>query len=119
VAVRSAPAFAATANVTDPLPLPLAPWLMVRNAALLVDVHAHPDAAATVAVPVPPSGPNVVVVGWVTLNEQVGVVGVPLLLSLLHAAVTIKPRHASAARDARELHIENTPFSVRQDIPER
>jgi hypothetical protein len=40
--------FAATSNVTEPLPLPLAPAVTVIHAALLVAVQAHPVAAVTV-----------------------------------------------------------------------
>jgi hypothetical protein len=45
--------FAVTLYVADPLPLPVAPALIVIHAALLVAVHAQPVAAVTVMVPVP------------------------------------------------------------------
>jgi hypothetical protein len=82
VAVRAAPVLAATVNCAVPLPLPLAPCVIVTNAALLVLVHAQPEAAVTVAVPVPPSAPKLVA-GCATLYEQVvpdGAVVVELLL---------------------------------------
>jgi hypothetical protein len=46
----------AAANATVPLPLPLAPLVTVnQEVSLLTAVHAHPDAAITLAEPVPPS----------------------------------------------------------------
>ena len=41
VAVRAAPVFGATVNWTTPSPTPDAPWVTVRNAALLTAVHAQ------------------------------------------------------------------------------
>jgi hypothetical protein len=41
VAVRWAPVFGATVNWTTPSPTPDAPWVTVRNAALLTAVHAQ------------------------------------------------------------------------------
>jgi hypothetical protein len=46
--------FAVALNATDPLPLPDPPDVIVSQVALLVFVHAHPVAALTVTVPVPP-----------------------------------------------------------------
>jgi hypothetical protein len=88
VPVRSAVAvFAATVKFTVPLPVPLAPWLMVMNADPLTAVHAHVDAVVTATVPVPPSGGNAATLGCPTLKVQVveGFVGVDLSL---HAAAT-------------------------------
>jgi hypothetical protein len=42
--------------VTDPLPLPVAPALMVSQLALLVAVHPQPLGALTATVPLPPAG---------------------------------------------------------------
>jgi hypothetical protein len=54
--VREAPVLAATVNVTDPLPLPLAPDVTVIHAAPLVALHWHVLAAETVTgVPAPPA----------------------------------------------------------------
>jgi hypothetical protein len=50
--------FAATSNVTEPLPDPLAPPVTVIHAALLVAVHAQPVAAATVLLPLPAEAVN-------------------------------------------------------------
>ena len=56
VPVLAEPVFAATVNVTDPLPLPLAPELIAIHDAPLVAVHGHPAAAETVmGVPAPPA----------------------------------------------------------------
>jgi hypothetical protein len=56
VPVRAAPVLAATVNVIDPLPLPVAPEVTVIHGTLLAAVHAHPPAVVTVTgVPAPPA----------------------------------------------------------------
>jgi hypothetical protein len=55
--------------LTVPLPLPLAPALIVNQLALLVAVQEHPAVVVTVAVPVAPAPGGVEVVGE-TLNVQ-------------------------------------------------
>ena len=59
---RCPPVFEATANCTEPFPLPVAPCVTVMKFALLAAVQVHPLPAATVIDALPPSGPNVVVV---------------------------------------------------------
>lgn len=55
VPVRAAPVFAAAVKVTDPLPLPEAPLVMLSHDALLEAVQAHPAGAVTpMAMPSPP-----------------------------------------------------------------
>jgi hypothetical protein len=91
--------------------------VIVTNVALLVAVHAQPVAAVTPTVPLPPSGPNVVV-GWAMLNEQDGAVGVAAgVLSLPHAAAAIaraRDTDASAAKGARRRTIigNSTPQRI-------
>jgi hypothetical protein len=51
VPVRKAPVLALTLNVTDPLPVPLAPDVMVIQSALDVATQPHPAPAVTVTVP--------------------------------------------------------------------
>ena len=65
VPVREAPLpFVATLNVTEPLPLPLAPDVIVIHKALLVAVHAHPPVVDTeTVIPLPPDANNVTLVG--------------------------------------------------------
>jgi hypothetical protein len=58
VPVRAAPVFAATLKPTDPFPVPVAPDVMVMNAALLVAVHAQPAPAVTATVPVVAPAPT-------------------------------------------------------------
>jgi hypothetical protein len=66
VPARAPPEFAATVKPTLPLPVPLAPDVMVSHAALLVAVHEHPLAADTATdVPAPPSAPIDCVVGLI------------------------------------------------------
>ena len=62
--------FAVALKVTVPLPLPLAPPLMVSHAALLVAVHEHPVAAVTAVVDEPAADVRDAEVGE-TPNEQV------------------------------------------------
>jgi hypothetical protein len=74
-------ALASTAYETVPLPLPLAPFVMVIHGALLAAVHAHDAAfAVTATVPGPPVALGHVAVGemvvlqispaWVTVNVR-------------------------------------------------
>jgi hypothetical protein len=42
-------------NATVPLPLPLAPDVMVFHAALFIAFHVHPTGAVTLKLPVPPA----------------------------------------------------------------
>ena len=83
VALRAPPVFGATVKATVPLPLPDAPDEIATKVALLVAVHAHPDAAVTGTDPDPPAAPNVevVIAPAVTVQVGAGVVGVLLLLS--------------------------------------
>jgi len=62
LAERAAPVLAAKLYPTDPLPVPEAPDVTVRNAALLAAVHEHVDAAVTGTVPVLAAAPTLVVV---------------------------------------------------------
>ena len=55
LSVRDAPVFAAAVNATVPLPLPLAPAVMVIHDAPVVAVHVHPAGAVTLKEPVPPA----------------------------------------------------------------
>jgi hypothetical protein len=56
VAVRAAAfLFCGALKVTVPLPVPLAPDVMVSQVALLVAVQVHPVPVVTLAVPVPPA----------------------------------------------------------------
>jgi hypothetical protein len=56
---RLAPEFAATVKATVPLPVPAAPEVIVIHDAAAAAVHAHPLAAITVKVPVPPAAGTV------------------------------------------------------------
>ena len=55
VPLRDAPVFAATVNVTDPLPTPLAPVTIVSHGTLLTADQLHPPCVETATgVPAPP-----------------------------------------------------------------
>jgi hypothetical protein len=64
VPLRAPPVFAATFNVTVPLPLPVAPLVTVIHVALLVAGRAHPLGAVTVTLtPVVPAAGTAADVG--------------------------------------------------------
>src|ERR1043165_6457828 len=64
VPVRAPPVFAATVNVTVPVPVRVAPLVIVIQLTLLAAVHAQPDCVVTVTgPPVPPSVGNAWLVG--------------------------------------------------------
>jgi hypothetical protein len=71
VPARAGPLVAWTENVTVPSPLPDDPAVTVIHDAPLAAVHAHPGAAVTVMVPVPPAEFMVCVTG-ATWKEQPG-----------------------------------------------
>ena len=55
VPLRAAPVFGATTKLTDPLPVPLAPAVMLIHDAFGTAVHAHPAVAVTATIPEPPA----------------------------------------------------------------
>ena len=63
VPVRLDPVFAATPNVTEPVPDPVAPPVMVIHDALLDAVQPQPVAAVTLLLPVPAAAVNDWLVG--------------------------------------------------------
>jgi hypothetical protein len=75
VPVRTAAVFAATVKLTDPLPVPAAPAVIVIHDALLTAVHAHvPPAVTVIAVPGPPASAIDSLAGAIVL-VQLGAVG--------------------------------------------
>ena len=92
--------FAVTLKVTVPLPEPLAPLLMVSQAALLVAVHVHPVAAVTAAVDDPAAEASVAEVGdtpkvhatppCVTVTAWPATVSVPTRCRLEELAAALK-----------------------------
>src|SRR6187551_1998962 len=108
VPVRAGPVFAATVKLTDPVPVPAAPAVIViHDGALLTAVHAHvPPAVTAIAVPAPPAaaidslvGAIVVVqlggggggggAAWLTVNVWPAMVIVPVRATPVFAA-TVK-----------------------------
>jgi hypothetical protein len=91
--------FAVTLYVTDPLPLPVAPALMVIQAALSVAVHAHPVTAVTATVFVLAAKPTLADTGaivgahgapaWVTVKVLSPTVSVPVRAVVVGFAVTL------------------------------
>jgi hypothetical protein len=91
---------AATSNVTEPLPDPVAPPVRVIHAALLAAVHAQPVAAVTLAPPLPPAAAKDCVVGeidgeqvaaaCVTVKVAPAIVMVPVRLEATVFAATLK-----------------------------
>jgi hypothetical protein len=93
--------FAATLNVAEPLPDPVAPPLTVIHGALLVAVQAQPVATVTLLLPLPPAAVTDCVVGeiegeqdaaaCVTVNVAPPIVSVPVRIDATAFAVTLKP----------------------------
>ena len=93
--------FAATSNVTEPLPDPVAPPVSVIHAALLAAVHAQPVAAVTLLLPLPAAAVTDCVAGeidgeqaaaaCVTVNVAPAIVSVPVRLEATVFAATLKP----------------------------
>jgi hypothetical protein len=91
--------FAVTVYVTDPLPLPVAPALMVTQAALAVAVHAHPVGEVTATVFVLAAKPTLADTGaivgaqgapaWVTVKVLPPTVSVPVRAVVVGLAVTL------------------------------
>ena len=59
------PLWSPTMNATVPLPLPLVPDDILIQPSSLRAVHAHPDPADTVTVPLPPAADTVRLVGLI------------------------------------------------------
>ena len=90
IAVRAAPAFCATENLTVPFPVPLLPDVIVTKGELLAAVQVQFVAdAVTVMAPVPPAAAKFWLVdeienvqatapAWVTVNSCPAIVIVPL-----------------------------------------
>src|SRR5205814_4556552 len=90
VPVRDVPAvFAATLNVTLPLPEPDAPVVTVIHVALLTAVHAQPVGAVTVVLPVPPAAATDWLVGEIV---SVQVMPTCVTVALLPPAVMVPVR---------------------------
>src|SRR6185295_10360421 len=100
VPIRLDPVFAAMVNVTVPFPDPLAPDVIVSQAALLIAVHVQPLPAVTATgVPAPPAEPIDWDVGlidgahgapaaaWVTVNVPPAMVSVPVRLDPVFVAM--------------------------------
>jgi hypothetical protein len=102
VALRAAPVLAATANWTLPVPVPDAPWVTVRNVALLTAVHAHVDGVVTEMLAVPPAAVNAVVVVPVMIWHPPPVEGVGELLDPPHASEDSSSAAQAVTRDRRE-----------------
>jgi hypothetical protein len=85
--------------VTEPLPVPVAPALIVIHATLLVALHAQPVAAATVTVPVPATSDTLADVGeiagahgaaaWFTVKVLPPIVTVPVRAVVVVFAATL------------------------------
>ncbi len=70
--VREAPVLALTEKLTVPLPVPLAPEVIVIQLSLLLAVHEQLLAVVTVTVPLPAEAGKEAGDGWLTLTEHAG-----------------------------------------------
>jgi hypothetical protein len=85
--------------VTEPLPVPVAPALIVIHATLLVAAHAHPVPAVTVTVPVLAEETTLADVGEIagvhgaaaceTVNVSPPIVSVPVRVVVAGLAATV------------------------------
>ncbi len=83
------PVFAATENATVPLPLPLAPEVIVTQESGVVAVHAQAAAAVTVTLPLPPDAATACDVGVIVMSH-----GMPacVTVNVLPAIVSVPVR---------------------------
>jgi hypothetical protein len=105
-----------TENDTLPLPLPLAPDVMVIHDVLLLAVHGHPLAVVTLIDLLPPSFPTCTLVGeivyehdvaaWLTVKDRPAAVIVPLRAPprLTATAKATVPLPAPLAPDVSVIH---------------
>jgi hypothetical protein len=116
VPARCGPVFAATENWVTPLPLPLAPEVIVIHVALLVAVHAQPVKAVTFTLPVPPLAMKLWVVGlmvnkqpelWVTVKVLPPMVNVPVRCGPVFAATEncVTPSPLPLAPEVMVIHV--------------
>jgi len=131
VPFRSFPGLVATRIVTLPLPVPLAPAVIVIHESLLLAVHAHPLDVDTLIVSVPPdlsifvvlgeieyehdggggggaggAGGGVAAAAWFTVNARVAIVSVPVRAAP-ELAATVKPTDpvpVPVAPEVTEIH---------------
>src|SRR5688500_11325360 len=95
VPVRAAPVFAVTLKLTAPLPLPLAPAVMLIHEALLVVVHAQPLAVDTVTgAPTPAVAATDSLVGAIENAHVAGAGAAWLTVNVSPAMVTVPVRGA-------------------------
>jgi hypothetical protein len=109
VPVRAAPGFAVALNRTCPLPVPLAPEVIVSHEALLVAVHAQ-DAVTEIAVPAPPAAPMVWLVELIDGVHDPDCVTVNVWPPIVTVPVRVEPVLAAA-------EIVTLPFPVPVDVP--
>ena len=83
--------FAAMLNAAVPLPLPLAPEVIVSQVALLVAVQAHPASAVTVALLEPSAAARFNVVGaTVKVQDEVAAACVTVIVSTATVSVHVR-----------------------------
>ena len=82
---RCNPPFAVIEKLTVPLPVPLAPDVMVKNASVLLAVQLHPAGALTVTLPVPPPAEKFWLAGLIAVTQLV-----PLRNAEIFGYVTLK-----------------------------
>jgi hypothetical protein len=111
--------FAATANVTAPLPVPAAPDTIKIHVALLAAVHVQPEATDTETeeLPVPPDGTDTVF--GVTEAEHAVEVWVTVMLcpAMVSVPVRVVPLFAEALNPTEPLPVPAAPdVTVSQEV---
>ena len=97
VADRAVPLLAPVVQLTVPLPLPLAPEVMVSQGALLVAVHAQPAAAVTATLPVAPEAGALALVGAIENVQPVPWFRVKVCPAIVSVPERAPPDIAAAA----------------------
>jgi hypothetical protein len=113
VPVRVEPLLAATFSATEPLPLPLAPDVMVMNPALLVAVQAHEPLPLTLIVKVPPPFGALTVDGETVKLQKAGVRNV----SMSENSLVVAPLVARARQYQFEAFGPRSRSSVQPVVP--
>jgi hypothetical protein len=113
VPVRSVPGFAATAKWTLPLPVPLAPDVIVIQGSLLVAVHVHPALVETVTGEAPPPFLSTEsLVGLIEYEHGALCVSVNVWLAIVSVPVRMLPVFAATVNATVPLPFPLAPDAI-------
>ena len=113
VPLRAPPLFAATVNVTDPLPLPDAALAVEIHGAFATAVHAQPLPAVIAIVPVPPAAATDWLAGEIAkLHGAAACVTVNDLLATIIVALRAGPVFAATVNVTDPLPVADAPLVI-------